>query len=173
MPQANKVNYIVIHCTAGYGNIKSIQRHWRQKLRWKNPGYHVVIDLEGTIHYLHPFNKNSNGVRHHNHECLHISYIGGVDESNYKKAVDTRTDKQKISIIEVIQEMIEWLLANGKESPKTSLMVLGHRDFSPDKNLDGKINSWERIKECPSFDAIPEYILYSSSNKEQLLPYNR
>jgi len=35
--------------------------------------------------------------------------------------------------------------------------VKGHRDFSPDKDGDGKITQREWIKECPCFDAIPEY----------------
>jgi N-acetyl-anhydromuramyl-L-alanine amidase AmpD len=32
--------------------------------------------------------------------------------------------------------------------------IQGHRDFSPDKNRNGKVDPWERIKECPCFDAI-------------------
>ncbi len=171
--KAKDVKYIVIHCTAGYGDVDSIQRYWREKLKWKNAGYHVVIDRDGTINYLHPFNKSSNGVRYYNHQCLHISYIGGVSKYNSKIAEDTRTDEQKKSIIEVIQEMIEYLKQNGKTDLNTELMVLGHRDFSPDKNLDGVISRFERMKECPSFDAIEEYSLYSSTNKKQLLPYNR
>lgn len=171
--KASNVKYIVIHCTAGYGNIDAIQHYWRNTLHWKNPGYHVVIDEEGTMFYLHPFNKSSNGVRYHNHECLHIAYIGGVDKNDYSKAIDTRTKEQKQAIEKVIIEMIAYLEQNDKKDLNTGLMVLGHRDFSPDKNLDGFISSNERIKECPSFDAIPEYELYSSSNKKQLIPFNR
>ena len=35
--------------------------------------------------------------------------------------------------------------------------IMGHRDISPDKNHNGVVDPWERIKECPCFDAIPEY----------------
>ena len=35
--------------------------------------------------------------------------------------------------------------------------IQGHRDFSPDTNHNGVVDPWERIKECPCFDAIPEY----------------
>ena len=53
-------------------------------------------------------------------------------------------------------------------------MILGHRDFSNDKDGSGVIESWERIKECPCFDAIPEYQFYNSNNgKKELLPSNR
>jgi N-acetyl-anhydromuramyl-L-alanine amidase AmpD len=32
------------------------------------------------------------------------------------------------------------------------LQVFGHRDLSPDKNGDGKIDSRDWVKACPSFD---------------------
>ena len=35
--------------------------------------------------------------------------------------------------------------------------VVGHRDLSPDLNGNGVIEKFERIKECPCFDAIPEF----------------
>ena len=50
---------------------------------------------------------------------------------------------------------IKWVEDNG--GSKSKLTIKGHRDVSPDKNKNGIIESWERIKECPSFDAIPEY----------------
>ena len=32
--------------------------------------------------------------------------------------------------------------------------VMGHREFSPDKNGDGEIEPQEWIKACPSFDVL-------------------
>jgi N-acetylmuramoyl-L-alanine amidase len=173
MPKATKVEYIVEHCTAGYGSVASVQRYWKKQLGWRNPGYHVIIDLEGKKHYLLPFDQTSNGVRGYNSKSLHVSYIGGVDPLNYKKALDSRTEEQKCAMLEVEIEMIQWLVANGKKDCHNNLMILGHRDFSPDKNLDGMINSNERIKECPSYDAIPEKYWIGATNQKQLLPYNR
>ncbi len=170
--KAKEVNYIAIHCSAGYGDVASIQRFWKQTLGWKSPGYHVLIDLDGKKHYLQDFNKPTNGVRSYNGETLHVSYIGGVDPNDYTKAVDTRTPDQKKAILEVIIEMITYLKENGKDVTH-ELMVLGHRDFSPDQNGDGVIASWERIKECPSFNAIDEYEWIGATNQIQLLPYNR
>ena len=34
---------------------------------------------------------------------------------------------------------------------------MGHRDISPDKNGNGKIDTWEYIKACPCFNAMEEY----------------
>ena len=35
---------------------------------------------------------------------------------------------------------------------------MGHRDISPDLNHNGVVDPWERIKECPCFDAMTEYM---------------
>ena len=171
--KAKDIKYIAIHCTASFATVQGVLNYWKKVLGWQSPGYHVLIDEKGIKHYLQPFNLRSNGVRYYNGETLHISYIGGVDKRNTSIAKDTRTNAQRIAIIEVIQEMIQYLEDNGKKDLNTGLMVLGHRDFSPDKNADGVISKYERLKECPSFDAIEEYKMYSSSNKKQLLPYNR
>ena len=32
------------------------------------------------------------------------------------------------------------------------------RDLSPDRNHNGVVDPWERIKECPCFDAMTEYM---------------
>jgi N-acetylmuramoyl-L-alanine amidase len=30
--------------------------------------------------------------------------------------------------------------------------VCGHRDLSPDLNGNGKVDPWERLKECPCYE---------------------
>lgn len=140
---------IVIHCTAGHGDLASIQRFWKSK-GWKSPGYHYYIDYDGKVTQLAPLSEVTNGVLGHNAETVHIAYRGGVDKTNVKKAMDTRTPEQKEAIICTIHQI-------RMELKKPKMPVKGHRDFSPDKNGNGVIESWERIKECPSFDAMPEY----------------
>jgi N-acetylmuramoyl-L-alanine amidase len=154
-----KINNIVIHCTAGYGDLEAMKRFWKNTLGWRSPGYHLVVDLDGKIHEVQPLEKPSNGVKGHNSDSIHISYIGGVDTEESTKSEDTRTDAQKASIIICIFYVIGFLLRHQKQIPT----IKGHRDFSPDQNRDGVISSWERIKECPSFDAITEYKWVSES----------
>lgn len=173
MPKAKNVKYIVEHCSAGYGYVDAILNYHHNILGWKNPGYHVIIDLMGEPHYVHDFHKTANGVRGFNHQCLHLCYIGGVDPNNYKKAIDTRSQFQKDTQLRIEIEMIHWLLENGKTDCHTDLMILGHRDFSPDKNLNGMVDSNERIKECPSYDTIPEKFWIGATSQKQLLPFNR
>lgn len=167
---AKNIKNIFIHCTAGNGNKASIEAYWKS-IGWRSPGYHILIDKLGVMHVLSDFDKVVNGVRGFNHNSIHISYIGGVELVHGKwKAKDTRTNEQKASIHIAIQEAIEWLGENGKNITK-DLGVMGHRDASPDKNLNGMIDSWERIKECPSFEAQREYdYLYSTADRYRSLP---
>lgn len=155
--EAIDVRYIFLHCSAGFGSIEAVKKYWREKLGWKDVGYHTFIDEDGEKHHLAPYNQVVNGVKYYNRRALHLSYKGGVERTNYKKAKDTRTLDQKKSIFEELFSMLEYLEENGCDLCK--LQIKGHRDISPDKNLNGRVDANERIKECPSFDAIPEYSL--------------
>lgn len=129
------INHIVLHCTATPQNttIESIQRFWKAPPPhgngWKDPGYHYIIKPDGTAVNLQPIERVSNGVKGHNHDSIHISYIGGVDARN--RAVDNRTDAQKQTQIELIKKF---------KAMFPHADVLGHRDFPG------------VTKECPSFD---------------------
>lgn len=142
------IKYLVVHCTASppTQKIKDILDYWRVALGWKYPGYHVIVDTEGGAHELQNIAEPANGVKGFNANSIHISYIGGVDV--HGKAMDTRTPQQRETILRYLRD---WK----REFPRAK--ILGHRDFSPDKNGNGRVDPWERIKECPSFNAIPEY----------------
>lgn len=161
------ISWISLHCSAGYALIPAIEKFWYNTLKWKSPGYHIIIYEDGTRWYVTKngsystdstkldLNKITNGVQGFNSKTVHISYIGGVEKTNTSKAFDSRTPAQKKSIIEAIKLVQDTLSKSGQDISK--IKIQGHRDFSPDKNGNGVIDPWERIKECPSFDAIPEY----------------
>lgn len=125
------INNIVLHCTATpqTATVASIQRYWKETLKWKSPGYHHIILPDGTIVDLLPIEKPSNGVAGHNSDSIHISYIGGIGK--YGKAVDNRTKQQ-------VAAQIKLLIKYKSMFPKAK--ILGHRDFPG------------VTKECPSFD---------------------
>lgn len=137
------IKHIVVHCTATppTTTIESIKRYWREALGWKNPGYHYIIKRNGEIVNINAEENISNGVAGHNQYSIHISYIGGIDEQG--KPLDNRTDEQKQALYDKLMELSE-------KYPDAS--ILGHRDFSPDKNGNGIIEYFEWIKSCPSFD---------------------
>lgn len=169
------IKYIVIHCTAGHQPAEKVQDYFtRPKSKggrgWNTGGYHLIIEKDGTIKAMYDFERVTNGVRGFNSESIHISYVGGVDPEDVNKAVDTRTDAQKKSLHLAIQKAIKWLKGNGKDITN-DLKILGHRDFSKDKNGNGSIDPGERIKECPSFEVKEEYgYLYSSPDTYSKLP---
>lgn len=160
------IKYIVIHCSAGFSLIPDIERFWYKTLGWKNPGYHIIVYEDGTRWYVTKDGSYSlniqdwypqlitNGVAGYNTSSIHICYIGGVERNNVKKALDSRTKEQKDSIIGAIANCYDFLM---DYQDVKGIKILGHRDFSPDKNGNGVIEPWERIKECPSFNAIEEY----------------
>ena len=61
-----QIKRIFIHCTAGYGDIESIKRFWKHTLGWKSPGYHRIVDLDGEVHEIAPYEDITNGVKYYN-----------------------------------------------------------------------------------------------------------
>lgn len=150
MDNPRKIQYIAVHCTASSQKttIKMLQDGFKAR-GFKNPGYHYVISADGTIHQLLSEDKVSNGVKGYNSVSINIAYIGGIEmkEGNLV-AVDNRTDAQRANLIKLLKEL-------RMRYPRA--IIQGHRDFSPDTNKNGIIDPWERIKECPCFDAKIEY----------------
>ncbi len=146
--QGRKIDFIVVHCTATAPNtaIENIKKYWSKNLGWKSPGYHKIVDAWGKVTTLADDEDVVNGVKGHNHNGLHISYIGGVDQKGNAK--DTRSPQQKAALL---AELTAW------KAKYPEAIIQGHRDFSEDKNGNGIIDAWERMKECPSFDAKTEY----------------
>jgi N-acetylmuramoyl-L-alanine amidase len=134
------ITHIAIHCSAGFGNRQSIEAFWKT-LGWKSPGYHRLIEVDGTVHELLDFSKTSNGVRGFNNTIINIAYIGGVEKIGNKWiSKDTRTIEQKCALDHCISEAKAWLKQNGNTN---KIITQGHRDFSPDVNKNGIIESWD------------------------------
>lgn len=141
------IKRIFVHCTASSQSwgVNELKNEFKRK-GWKNPGYHYVITKDGKIHQMLDDSKVSNGVKNYNSTSINVAYVGGIDSKG--KSVDNRTAEQKKSLVDLLKLL-------RKRYPEAQIM--GHRDISPDKNNNGKVDTWERIKDCPCFDAIPEY----------------
>lgn len=133
------VNRLVFHCTATSQNatVTAIQRYWKESLKWKNPGYHIIVKPDGSWTQLSDFNNVTNGVAGINSTSIHISYIGGIGTNG--RALDNRTENQK-EIFETV-----WRAFNAK-LPK--LTYHGHYEFSkkacPSFNVENWINLLEK-----------------------------
>ena len=143
-----KIERIFVHCTASSqkATVQSILAEFRRK-KWRVPGYHWLIDKDGKITQLVDENIVANGVKGYNSTSVHVAYIGGIDKQ-HPNGIDTRTKNQKAAL-EILLTQLHQRYPNAE--------ILGHRDISPDTNHNGKVDSWERIKECPCFDAKIEY----------------
>ena len=141
------IRYIFVHCTATPQHCTAEQIAHSFKARgWRHPGYHYLVAPDGQLHTLLDEQEVANGVKGYNATAIHIAYIGGVDAKG--NATDNRTAAQKDALAATIALL-------HRRYPKAQ--VLGHRDISPDRNGNGRVDAWERIKECPCFDAIDEY----------------
>ena len=98
-------------------------------MKWKVPGYHRIIQANGSVVSLMDFSRPTNGVSGQNANSIHISYFGGVDISG--KPVDNRTPAQRASMLALVKELRVMF---------PDARILGHRDFPNVK------------KACPSFD---------------------
>lgn len=148
------IDAIVLHCTAGPQTQNArqvVDYHTRSKaaggLGWSVPGYHYIIEPDGNVVNALSEAVPSNGVKGHNDHIINISYIGGIDSKG--RGIDNRTPAQKAALIRLLKEL----------RPRyPNARIMGHRDIaSTDSNHNGIIDPWERVKECPCFDAIPEY----------------
>jgi hypothetical protein len=156
LPKSKReIKYLTEHCTAGWQDESNEDLLAGFKaLGWKNPGYHVTVDPDGTAWLLQHPDLLANGVANYNANNLHMSYKGGIARNGKKGsknpliAVDNRTPQQKATLLLIMKH---WR----SQYPKAKIM--GHRDFSPDKNKDGVITPNEWIKVCPCHDAKITY----------------
>lgn len=131
-----EIKYIVMHCTATPQDTKidSIIRYWKNVLKWKNNGYHYIIDKNGNYTKITELDKIANGVEGYNQNSIHISYIGGIDSKGNPS--DNRTLAQKHTQLYLAREL-------KNKFPKA--VIQGHRDFPNVK------------KACPCFNAKEEF----------------
>lgn len=149
------VHTIVIHCTAtpeGREVTPQEVERWHIQRKFAEIGYNIGINLDGSIILGRDWNKIPAHVAGFNTGTLGIYYVGGTDKN--LKAKDTRTPEQIESLLGICKE----LKGLFQVLKKVTIKFKGHRDFSPDKNGNGKIEPWEWTKSCPSFDVEKEIV---------------
>ena len=150
------IDAIVIHCTASRAGqdlrAADIDK-MHQERGFAMIGYNYVVDLDGTVEDGRPLTRdgahcNTAGLsgKSYNKHSIGIVYVGGLDENG--NPADTRTPEQKKALSDLVYRLIN-------EYPIVE--VIGHRDASPDKNGNGKIERNEWIKPCPCFDVLAEF----------------
>lgn len=143
------MKYLTIHCAATPEgrDVKAHQIIAWNRARFGQPSYHWVVELDGKRVRTLPDSTRGAHVGGKNTGNIGICYVGGVAKDG-KTVKDTRTEAQKESLKRLVEEY---------RALYPGIKVMGHRDWSPDKNKDGKITSDEWIKGCPSFDVRKEF----------------
>lgn len=144
-----EITRIFVHCTAtsqATTTEESLRNEFKRK-GWKAPGYHYVVKPDGNIIRMLSDDKVANGVKGYNAKSIHVAWVGGIDRQ-HPNGTDNRTAAQRFALFDIVVKLKQ-------KYPKA--VILGHRDISPDKNHNGIVDPWERIKECPCFDALKEY----------------
>ena len=131
-----KIDKILVHCAATPEGkdftVEDIDK-WHKARGFKKIGYHFVIYNDGSVHKGRDIEEIGAHCTNHNSRSIGICYIGGVAKDG-KTPKDTRTEPQKIALLELLKEL-------KVKYPKAE--IYGHRDFAN--------------KACPSFDARTEY----------------
>lgn len=127
-----KIDFIILHCTATPQNtkIESIKKYWREVMKWRQVGYHYIIEANGNVVKLAGEEEITNGVAGYNSQSIHVSYIGGVDAKG--KPLDNRTPEQLSAM---------------------TRLLMGFRVRYPNVKFRGHNNFTDK-KACPSFDAV-------------------
>jgi N-acetyl-anhydromuramyl-L-alanine amidase AmpD len=150
-----KITRIFVHCTASWQSTTteaSLIEEFKKK-GWKMPGYHYVIFPDGK-HIFKMLGESyvANGVQGYNANSIHVAWVGGIKYSAMDKkkviSVDNRTPEQKLALFDLLTKL---------KLKYRDAIIMGHRDISPDLNHNGVVDPWERIKECPVFNAMEEY----------------
>lgn len=133
-----RIEFLAVHCTATQetATVAAILNYWQNTLKWKNPGYHILVKRDGSFTVMGDFELICNGVAGHNSTSIHISYIGGITKSG--TPIDNISDEQFKTINHFIN-LIKVKFPNIK--------IKGHRDFP------------KVAKACPCFDTKVKFNL--------------
>lgn len=145
------IDEIIIHCSAtklSQTVDTNVIRKWHTKPKseggrgWSDIGYHLVIERDGEIQLGRPLERIGAHCKGHNKTSVGICLVGGLNEAG----------EPDNNFSDVQFDYLEKLIISLRVSYPDIKSVKGHRDYSPDRNNDGKITPDEWFKVCPCFD---------------------
>lgn len=136
------IDTIFIHCSAT-PNGKAVSTEAiraEHKRKWRDIGYHRVIEVDGSRHQGREFEVVGAGVEGHNARSIHVCMVGGLEGGKaFMRATRAAWDALRLEVTELAAKYAR-------------AAIKGHRDASPDLDHDGVIEPHEWIKACPAFD---------------------
>lgn len=144
-----EVNLIVVHCSATRVDRDITARDidsFHRVRGFSSWGYHYYVRKDGSIEKMRDESEPGAHAYGHNRDSIGLCYEGGLDVNG--RPADTRTATQKRTLVALLRSL---------RADYPGARIVGHRDLSPDVNGNGRVDKWERTKECPCFDAAEEY----------------
>ena len=138
--------YITVHCSATQNspNINAeVIREWHLNRGFRNVGYHFIIPTEHLVEQGRSLYVQGAHVRGHNKDNIGICLVGGVNQYGDP---EMNFNKYQLNYLRNLIDALKDTYSIPDENIK------GHRDWSPDINLDGIIQQREFLKDCPCFD---------------------
>jgi N-acetylmuramoyl-L-alanine amidase len=142
------IKFLTIHCAAtprGRPHTAKEVSAW-DIARFGQVSYHYVVELDGKVTATLPDTLLGAHTGGHNTGNIGVCYVGGLESVTLAPA-DTRTPEQKQAIRDIVARY---------RARVPALKVKGHRDWSPDRNGDGKITPDEFVKSCPCFNVATD-----------------
>jgi N-acetyl-anhydromuramyl-L-alanine amidase AmpD len=158
-------NKITVHCSATPPSQKltaSSIRMMHLNKGWRDIGYQYVIRRDGATEKGRPDDVIGAHVKGHNNHNLGICLVGGVDKND--RPEQNYTDIQYHALYALIMDLCKRYNIPYQE-------VYGHRDWFPDSNGDGIVDSRDWLKDCPCFDVkewLSEQLKINLNNMESL-----
>lgn len=132
------ITEIIIHCTGTVPSdnttVEAVRKYHKEKLGWKDIGYHYLIYTDGSINVGRPIDQVGAHCKNHNTGTIGICYVGG-------KAPDGKTNKDTRSVAQIAA--IKQLVSSLKVCFPSIKKVSGHYMYSS--------------KPCPCFDVQKEF----------------
>ena len=141
------LKYLVVHSSASKPKTPvdaSVITRWHLDRGFIKIGYHYVILRDGTVQKGRKDSEVGAHVTGYNTGSLGICMVGGLNDTTGK--AENNYTKEQFDSLKVLLTDLTKLHPSAK--------VLGHRDLSPDRNKDGKIQKSEWLKDCPCFDVV-------------------
>ncbi len=138
------INLIVVHCSATPANrdigVAEIRAMHKQR-GFNDIGYHHVVRRDGRVEVGRSEAVAGAHVVGHNAKSIGVCLVGGVKPD--MTAETNFTPAQHAALEQLLRQL---------KARFTGARICGHRDLSPDRNGNGKVERGEWVKDCPTFD---------------------
>jgi len=148
MTRRSETRKILLHCAATRPQTdigRREIREWHIARGFSDIGYSLVIRRNGLLEMgRHPDDIGAH-VLGYNSTTVGICLVGGLynDGSEAEDDFNGLFTPAQASALKNACYFYKALYPSAE--------FCGHRDLSPDKNMDGKIDKWEWLKSCPGF----------------------